>query len=83
MTEIVLIIVIVLLGSLLGWFDYNNRKERAKLINAIISKDSADIVNLELADKTEIKVKNPEEPDFVPLEGLSDKEYIEKITGKE
>lgn len=64
--------------GLIGWQDYQNRKERKSLLNMLKSKDATDFANLELADKAKIEVK-PEEPDLVPLDELDEKEYEEKV----
>lgn len=72
--------VIVALVALLGWEKYQNRKERAKMLNAIISKDNQEMVNLELADKTEVKAPNPQpQDDWMPVEAMEDEEYAKMI----
>ena len=83
MTEVILTVVIAILSALLGWTDYNNRKERKTLINAIKSKTAEDMVNLELVDKTKIEAKPPKESkeNLVPLEDLTDDEYDEHVIG--
>ena len=80
MIEIVLVIVIFGLLVLLGWREWNDRKERSKLINAIIAKNAIEAANLDLADKTEIKVKpdNQESP-YVSMENLSDEEFKKAV----
>jgi len=81
MTEVVLLGVIVALISLIAFMDWNNRKERKSLLNAIKSKDVQDMVNLELADKTKIDLPTEPQPDIVPTETLTDQEYEDLITG--
>lgn len=76
---IYLVLVIAILCILIGWMDYNNRKERKDLINAIKAKDAVELANLQLADKTEIKVKPEKEPDLVELSNLSDDEFNKAI----
>ena len=80
MIEIVLVIVIFGLLVLLGWREWNDRKERSKLINAIIAKNAIEAANLDLADKTEIKVKpdNQESP-YVSMENLSDEDFKKAV----
>lgn len=68
--------VIIALVGLLGWQEYQNRKERAKLFNAIMSKNNQEFKELELTDRTQIKVKPSEEmPDLVPTDSLSDEDW--------
>ena len=75
-------IVIIALVVLLGWQEWNNRKERAKMLNAIIGKNFQEIASLDLADKTEIKAKTEKRPDMTPLENLPEDEFS-KIIKKE
>ena len=80
MTEFVLLFVIVALSGLIGWVDFNNRKERKDLINRLIAKDNQELVNLELADKTKIEAKPEEEKeDLVPLTNMTNDEFDEHI----
>ena len=72
--------VIIVLSLLLGWKEYSGRKERSKLINALMAKDAQDLVNLEMADKTQIKVQQPKPPDMVPMEQISDDEFEKYIS---
>ena len=68
--------VIIALVCLIGWQEFNNRKERAKLSNAIMSKDTQEFKELELTDKTSIKVKpNSELPDLIPTDQLNDEDW--------
>ena len=75
MIEIALLAVIGLLSGLLIWEKYEGRKERNKLVNALIAKNAQDMVNLDLADKTEIKAQVPDKPEFVPLDDLTNEEF--------
>lgn len=75
---IILVVVIVALIGLIAWQEWNNRKERAKLINAIIGKNAQEVASLDLADKTEIKVK-PTQTDVIPEENMSDDDWKEQI----
>ena len=73
MIEIVLVGVIIVLSLLLGWQDHNNRKERKSLMNALLSKNSQEMVNLELADKTKVEVKpTKKDEELVETSTLSD-----------
>lgn len=75
-----LVAVILIQAVLLGWFEYNSRKERKSMLNAILAKDNQELVNLELADRTQIKAPKEEEyPDFVESDGISDETYAEII----
>lgn len=68
--------VIIALVCLIGWQEFNNRKERAKLINAIMSKNNQEFKDLELTDKTAIKVApNSELPDLIPTDQLNDEDW--------
>jgi len=75
MTEVVVIISLIVL---IGWQEYHNRKERAKLVNAILSKSVNDFKELELADRTDIKIRPPKEPNLIATDNLSDDEWFEK-----
>ena len=80
MVEIVLVGVIFGLLGLLGWKEWNDRKERSKFINAIISKNATEAASLDLADKTEIKVKpDNQESSYVPMENLSDEDFKKAV----
>jgi len=52
-----LTIIIIGLIGLIAWEKYQGRKERAKLINALIGKNAQEIASLELADNTKIESK--------------------------
>ena len=74
--------VIVALVALIGWQEYQNRKERNKLINALMAKDAKELSDLEFVDRIipEPKVERP--PDLIPVSDLSDDEF-EKYIAKE
>jgi len=63
----------------LGWTDYNNRKERKQLLNAIKAKDAQELATLDLAQNTKIEVDEPKEPDLVPLEKVDDDTFNKLI----
>mgnify|MGYP001592765409 FL=1 len=80
-TELVLIGVILLLCGLIGWKEREARLERSKLINALLAKNATEMVNLDLADKTQIKTEVPsKEPDFIPPENLSQEDWEKVVT---
>lgn len=79
------LIIIALLG-LLAWEKYQNRQERSKFINALMSKNAEEMANLDLSDKTKIKAEtkprvNPRE--YIPLDDLDDEAFIEAIKKSE
>lgn len=80
MIDLVLVLVIAFLICLLGFVEYQNRKERAKMLNLIVSKDNKEAVNLQLADQTKIEPAQETEAekqlkDIKALDELSDDEY--------
>ena len=79
MTELILFLVIATLTVLIGWMDYNNRKERKSYLNALIAKNADEAVQLELAGNTKIEAKQDKPDDIVPLDSLTDEEFIETI----
>lgn len=80
MTTIILCIIIIALLVYIGFSEYNNRKERKSFLNAILAKDVPDMVNLELADKTEIKAeKKTESHDLVSESDLDSETFDRQI----
>lgn len=80
-TEIVLLGIILILCGLLGWKERESRLERNKFINALLAKNAQEMVNLDLADKTQIKAEVPkEESDFVAQENLSQEDWEKVVT---
>ena len=82
MIELILLGVIIILCGLLGWKEREGRLERNKLINALLAKNAQEMVNLDLADKTQIRadVPNPAKGgEFVPSENLSQEDWEEAI----
>lgn len=79
MIEVILMAIILILCGLLAWHEREARLERAKLINALISKNAQEMVNLDLADKTQIKAETPQlqKSDLIPIENL-EQEVFEK-----
>ena len=76
--ELILLGVIIILCGLLGWEKRENRLEHAKLINALLAKNAQEMVNLDLADKTQIKTQVPVKEDLVPEADLDQEEW-EKV----
>ena len=71
---------------MLGWEKYQNRLERAKLINAILGKNAQEIASMDLADKTKIDTKPEPLGTIYPQESenISDEDFnkvIEKQNG--
>jgi len=78
MIELILLAVIVVLCILLAFMEYQNRKERAKFLNALIAKNAQEMQGLEHSDKIDPNKKSPL-PDLIPSENLTDEEWYEKI----
>lgn len=72
---IALVLVIAILAFLLGWLDHNNRKERSKLINALIAQTPEQLRDLEFVDKVQPQPVEQKPPDIVPMESLSEEEF--------
>ena len=86
MSEIILFLVIVALGVLIGWQEYQGRKEREKLMKMIMSRNAQDLANLELAEKVSEINPNPSlinEDDFTAESELGEKEFDKYSLGKE
>ena len=79
MIDLILALVIIALLAFIAWERHETRKEQAKLINALVSKNAQEMVNLELSDKTQIKAEIPKEPDLIPEGDLPQKEWEEAI----
>lgn len=79
-TELLLLGVILILCGLLGWKEREGRLERNKLINALLAKNAQEMVNLDLADKTQIKAQVPQkEPDLSPIENVSQEDFEKAV----
>jgi hypothetical protein len=71
-----LVVVIIALVLLMAFQEFHGRRERSKLINAILSKDAKEFQDMELADKTSIKVAPKDEvQDFISTDQLSDDDW--------
>ena len=81
MSEFILFLVIAVLCGLLGWVDYNNRKERQKLIQAIMSRSPQDFKDFELADKISFEApKTSDIPaEFQEVSELDDEDFEKHI----
>lgn len=80
------VITIIALLGLLGWEKYQNRLERNKYLNAILSKDAQEMANLDMADKTKIEVKDSpksEFPDLIPEEELNQEDFDKFVLKKD
>ena len=79
-TELILGSIIIALLSALVYERYENKKERSKLLNALISKTPEQFRDLELADKVKpIEAPKKTEPDLIAVHDLTDKEFSEAI----
>ena len=80
MSELILGLVILAQFGIIVWHEYNNRKERAKLINALMSKTPEQFRDLELTEKVEpIKPPIPREPEFIPESEIPQDKFEELI----
>jgi len=80
MIEIILSSIILALLSALVYERYENKKERAKLLNALIAKTPEQFRDLELADKVKpIEAPKKVEPELIPESELDDKKFQELI----
>lgn len=73
------VLVIIALCALLAWDRHENRKERSKLINAIMAKTPQDLRDLEFVDKVKVDVKPPVDPDLIPVDQMSDEQFGEMV----
>jgi hypothetical protein len=70
------LLVIIVLCALLGWKEYQGRKERRELIQAIVSKNAAELANLQTIDKLRIEPSREEvSPDLIPEQQITDAEW--------
>ena len=81
MIDILLFGMNVALLATFGWYVHESNKEKAKLVNALLSKSPQDMVNMTLADQTEIKpqVGPDKDPDLIPMDQLTDEEFDNHI----
>lgn len=82
MTEAVLLLVICALAALLAYDRHESRRERTKLIQAVMSKNAQDLKDFELAEKVTITQNiEPQLPDMTAIEELSDEDFTKFILG--
>ena len=80
MTEIIFGSIILALIGVILYDKHENKKERSKLINAILSKTPEQFRDLELADKVKpIETPKKAEPEFVAESEITDKQFQEMI----
>ena len=72
--ESILIVVIIILSILLLLQDRAHVKEKNNLVNALIAKNTAEKVQLDMAAGITPQ-KEKELPSLVPMESLTDKEW--------
>jgi hypothetical protein len=65
--------------GLIAFQEYHNRKERAKLINAVLSKSNQEFKEMELADKTTIEIKPPKDSNLIPTDNLNDEDWYDNV----
>ena len=75
MIDIILVIVIAFLLGLLGFVLYEDRKERATLINSVIAKNTQELVNLKLADSTKVVAQKAEQSDLIPTDEMTPDQF--------
>ena len=79
-TEIALGVSNLALIVAFGFYVKEHNQEKARLINAILSKDSQDYVQRTLAENTKIEPEiNKKDPDLVPFEQLNDEQFDKHI----
>lgn len=75
-TELLLGLTIIALFGILVWEKYENKKERAKWMNALIAKTPEQYRDLELTEKVKpIIPQKPSEPEFIPESDLTDEQF--------
>ena len=80
MIEIIFGVIMVGLMGLLVYEKWENRRERSKLINALLAKSPEQFRDLELADKVKpIEAPTKVEPEFIPESEVDDEEFQEMI----
>lgn len=85
MIDFILFLVIVAQCGLISWLEYNNRKERQKLIQAIMSRSASDLANFEFVDKIKSVEPNPivDNSDLINISDLTDEEFQKNVIDKE
>lgn len=83
MSEVILFLVIVALCTLIGWDRHETRKERQKLIQAVMSRSAQDLKDFELTEKLQFTPEPQSDPDLINIADLTDDEFQKKIIDKE
>lgn len=71
--------VIVALIVLIAVQEYQNRKERAKLVNALMSKNATELASLEFVDKVRPVETKPVIDPMISTADMSDEEFDKHI----
>lgn len=81
MSEIILVIVILGLLAYLGWRDFQDRKERNKLINTLVAKNAEELAHLTVAEKIEPEksTESVADPESMPISDVSDQVFLNAI----
>ena len=82
MIDFALVVVIIALLGKIAWSDYQDRKERAKLINAIVAKTPEQFRDIEFVDKVQPPKMEPQQSDLISTSQLTDQEFMEHIEGR-
>jgi len=88
MIEIIALGVLVAINIVIigfhAYYVHETSKERKHMLNALVSRNSDQLRDLEMASKVEpIKVNPAAPPDFIPVTELDEEEFDEKVIGKE
>ena len=78
-----LIILALTIAGFLGYLyfrDREDRKERSKMLNAILAKDAAEHMNLQAVDQAEGSTQEDEVQRYADTSDLTDEEYKELET---
>lgn len=79
------VVLNIVLSGLLVWEKYQNRLERSKFINALISKTTGEMVSLEIADKRKPEPEPKKKGEIYPVENMPEDEFdkfIDRENGK-
>jgi len=67
----------------LGFVEYENRKERAKMLNLIVARNAQEAATLTFADQTKIVAEKPtSNPDYLHVEE-ADEDQFQKMIDEE
>lgn len=78
MIEIILTVLVVTVIGYSAFKDYLASKERAKMLNAVISRNAVEFRDLELTDKV-VPIQPNAQPDLINESEASDAEFDEFI----